>query len=240
MPPARWACSIRRLVERVGEAERLELLERVSAAVEAGGASVLALLPFLQHEPSPAGVAPAALAFATLMPLTGGDEMTGPRTLVRMAEDAEAEGTCVGLLGGLLQLGDARVSPLVRPVWRQLTSAARVRLAQLRAPSQVVFASVVEFWLEALEDADEATFTAVASALQRLPAEAEPRRVLDVVRKFPAHAADDRDEIVILADRSIAEQGSRMAARLRDLASRENAPKRLPEVMRAWGIPPVD
>src|SRR6187549_690532 len=84
------------LVEKAGEPDRLELLDRVAGAVEEGGTPVIALLPFLLHEPSPGAVAVAAETFASLVPLEKGDEMTGPRTLLRLLEHAEEEGTRVG------------------------------------------------------------------------------------------------------------------------------------------------
>jgi hypothetical protein len=225
------------VASRVGTRERLELLDRVTAAVEEGETPVLALLPFLQHEPEPEAVALAGVAFATLAPLDRDDEMSGPRALVRMAELADDEGTQAGLLGALLQLGDRRVLPLAREGWRALPGAARVRLAELRAPSPLAFASVVEFWLEALDDADAAVAAAAAGALARMPAEAVPPRVLDVRRKFPANARDDRDEIEIVADETLAQHAARIDGRLRELAARDGAAARIARVRTAWGLP---
>lgn len=223
------------LVTRVGEEERLELQDRVTQAVEEGHVPVIALLPFVQHEPSPVAVALAAVSFATLMPLEGGDEMTGPRTLVRMASHADDDGTRVGLLGGLLQLGDARVLPLLAEAWQSLEGEARARLAVLPAPSRLVFASTVEFWLAALEAGE----SAAAEALVRLPREAEPARVLDVERKFPANAPDDRDEISVITDRDVAAHGSRIEGRLRAIPAGHPAASRMGEVLAAWGLAPA-
>ena len=225
------------VASRVGTAERLELLDRVTAAVEEGETPVLALLPFLQHELDPAAVALAATAFATLAPLDGGDELSGPRALVRMAELAEDDRTRAGLLGALLQLGDRRVLPLVREGWRALPPAARACLGSLRAPSPLAFASVVEFWLEALADEDPAAADVAALALARVPAEADPPRVLDVHRKFPANAPDQRDEITIVADETLAQHAARIEPRLRELETRTGAAVRLAAVRSAWGLP---
>jgi hypothetical protein len=224
-----------RLAERVGSAERLELLDRVVSVVEEGGTPVTALLPFLQHEPEPAGVALAAIALASLMPLTAGDEMTGPRALLGMVPHAEDEGTRVGLVAGLLQMGDRRVLPLVREGWRGLSSAGRERLAALVPVSPVAFASTIEFWLEALDDDDAASRAAAASALASIPARAEPQRVLDVRRKFPSNAPDERDEIEILEDVALAEFGARLAGRMRAHLGREDAPAALADALAAWG-----
>jgi hypothetical protein len=225
------------VASRVGTPERMELLDRVTAAVEEGETPVLALLPFLQHEPDPGAVALAGVAFATLAPLDRGDEMSGPRAIVRMAELAEDDGTRTGLLGSLLQLGDRRVLPLVREGWRALPPAARVLLAGLRSPSSLAYASVVEFWLEALDDDDDTVADAAADALARVPAEADPPRVLDVRRKFPANAPDERDEIEITADETLAQHAARIEPRLHELLRRGGAAGRLARVRAAWGLP---
>lgn len=220
------------LVSRVGEAERLELQDRVVSAVEAGHVPVAALLPFLQHEASPVAAGLAAVSFATLMPLEDGDEMTGPRTLVRLAAHADDEGARVGLLAGLLQLGDARVLPLAAPVWDALEPESRVRLSALPSASKLVFAATVEFWMRALEAGE----IAAADALVRLAREADPPRVLALERKFPANAADDRDEITVLDDRSLEAQGALLAPRLAAIAPGHPAFARVPDVRAAWEV----
>ena len=227
------------LARRVGTDERLGLLDRVTSAVEEGNTSVLALLPFLQHEPDADTVAMAGLAFATLAPLESGDETSGPRALVRMAELAEDDGTRAGLLGAVLQLGDRRTLPLALAGWAALPAPARVRLAALRAPSSLAFASVAEFWLAALEDegGDAEVTAAAASALAAIPASAEPPRVLDVRRKFPANAPDDRDEIEILADETVAAHAGRIEPRLAALAARADRAALVGAIRRAWGLP---
>lgn len=224
------------LVAKAAEPDRVELLDRVAAVVEDGATPVLALLPFLLHEPSPEAVAVAGETFATLVPLEGDDDLTGPRTLLRLLEHAEDEGTRVGLAAALLRLGDRRLRPLLDGAWRRLDPAARARLAALRGPANVLFAATVEFWLACLEDADAAVFATVAGELARLPREADPPRVLDVRRKFPANAPDEREEISLVGDWPVAEFGERLAPALRDLARRENEPRRMPAVLAAWGV----
>lgn len=226
------------LVSKAGEADRLELLDRVAGAVEEGGTPVIALLPFLLHEPLPGAVAVAAETFASLVPLEKDDELTGPRTLLRLLEHAEEEGTRVGLAAALLRFGDRRLRDLLAEAWRRLDTPARVRLAQLPGASRVVFAATVEFWLACLEDAEPDAFAAVAAELARLPREADPPRVLDVRRKFPANARDDRDEIALEGDWSVADYSAVIAPAIRDLARRANEPRRLAAVLEAWGLAP--
>jgi hypothetical protein len=222
------------LAERVDVADRLELLDRVTAAVEESGTPLAALLPFLQHEPDAGVVTLAATAYATLSPLENGDPLTGPRTVLRMAEHAEDEGTRVGLLAGVLELGDRRALPPLRDAWAALSSSARVGLAQRPSSSPLVFAAVAEFWGEAVTDADDAVAAAVLGALTRIALAAEPRRVLDVHRKLPANAADDRETIEIREDVSLGEFGARLAPKLAPLAARPPLTRPLAEARDAW------
>jgi hypothetical protein len=221
------------VAERVARADRLELLDRVIASVEEG-TPVSALLPFLQHEPDPDAVSLAAQSFATLAPAEGGDELAGPRALVRMAEHAEDEGTKAGLLAGLLQLGDRRLLPLLLAGWASLPPGARERLAAMKPASPMLFAGTPEFWLGALEHAEGDETARIAGVLAALPASAEPHRVLDVRRKLPANAPDDREEIEVLADVSIAAYAERLAPRLR--AAAERAGDAGAALRAAWGL----
>ena len=219
---------------RVGTRERMELLERVTSAVEENGTPVAALLPFLQHDPDPGIVTLAAGAFATLAPLEEGEPLTGPNLALRMAEHAEDEGTRVGLVAGVLELGDRRALPALLAAWDALAPAARERLAGLRPASPLAFAAVAEFWLAALERSAPADRGAPAAALARLAREADPRRVLDVRRKFPAHANDERETIEIVDDAPLEEFGRRMADRLAAVADGAE----LAAVRAAWGLDP--
>lgn len=222
------------LVAKTAGAERVELLDRVAAAVEEGGSPVLALLPFLLHEPEPEAVAVAAETFASLVPLEDGDELTGPRELLALLEHAEEEGTRVGLAAALLRFGDRRLRPLVDEAWRRLDAPARVRLAGLRGAGNVLFAATVEFWLDALEDATPEVFAATTGLLGRMPREADPPRVLDVRRKFPANAPDDRDEITILGDVPVANYAAVVGPRTQALVNRGFDRDRLAGASAPW------
>ncbi len=227
------------MTARVEAQDRLELLDRVTAAVEEGGTPLAALLPFLQHEPDPAVVTLAATAYATLSPLEDGDPLSGPRTVLRMAEHAEDEGTRVGLLAGVLELGDRRTLPILRQTWAALARETRVRLAGRPASSPLVFASMVEFWTDALSEAGgEEVAVAVLGALARLAFEAEPRRVLDVRRKLPANAADDRETIEILEDVPLAQFGARIAPRLQAVAGTPALAGALAAARSGWEVRP--
>ena len=218
---------------RVPVEERNELLDRVTEAVAGGASNVLALLPFLQHEASSTIVGRAAQSFATLMPLTAGDEMTGPRTIASMLEHADSPVVQAGLVTGLLLLGDRRVLVHLEGVWAKLEPEARAEVAGLQTP--FAYASLVEWLIASLEGADDASREEIAGLLVRLAGEGRAR-VLEVTRKFPENARDDRPEIEVIGEWSAPEFVKRHADRLRAIAAREVTPQYLPAILRAWGV----
>lgn len=221
------------MVARVTRDDRMELLDRVSEAVEAGSTTVLALMPFLQHEPDASIVQSAALAFAAHMPLTAGDPMTGPRTIAALVPHADDDAVRVGLISGLLALGDRRVLPVLRGLWRHLGPEAREALTRQSLP--FACASTVEFLLDWLEDADEEGFGIAAAMLARIPADGNGR-VLDLKRRFPANLDGDEIGIEVVGEWTAADFGARIAPRLADLERRENEPRVLPAVRAAWSV----
>ncbi len=223
------------LVGRVTVEERLELLERVGEAVHGGATSVLAMLPFLQRESDPHVAQMAAVSFASLMPLTDDDPMTGPRTLRTLFNHSEDEAVRIGLLAGLLALGDRRVAPLLPSAWASLSPEGQVTLTQ--APQPFVSALWVEFLVDALVAAPGASpaAAAVVARLKLLPNEGEAR-VLDLERKFPETAPDERPEIALLGEWSVEDYGARIADRVRHAAAESERAWDVEELFRVWGI----
>ncbi len=213
--------------------EGMELLERLVEAVRAESTSVLALLPFVQRERDALVVQAAATSFASLLPRSDDDPMTGPRTVRALIDHAEEESVRVGLLAGLLALGDRRVLPLLRGAWRALGPEGRESLARTSLPFAT--ASVAEFWLDWLEDADPADVPFVADALARLPAQSGGR-VLDLVRRFPEQGPDDEPEIEVVGEWTVSEFAERLAPRLADLERRGLTPAALTVVRTAWRV----
>jgi len=221
-----------RMVEEVTAEERGTFVDELAAAVRGEASTVLALLPVLQRERD-AGVArAAALAFAGLMPASSGDALAGPRALRALLVHADLDGVRAGLVGALLALGDRRVRPLLDGTWRVLAPDAAAALLALPR----TWASELELgWLlDWLEDAEPATFAAVAGSLARL-ARAGGGRVLDLEQALPGPVAAGA-AVTVLHDRGVAEVGERLAARLRDL-ERRAGPGALREVFAAWGVP---
>jgi hypothetical protein len=219
-----------RLVAERAREDRRAFVEEVAGAVRGGATSVLALLPVLQRERD-AGIArEAATAFATLMPAEGGDALAGPRALRALLDHAEPDGVRAGLVGALLALGDRRVRPLLDGAWRALPSGAAAALLELPRP----WASLLEaeWLLDWMEDAEPATFAALAGSLARLASEGDGR-VIDVEHELPAGTGDSA---TIVREWSVRELGERLAPRWRDLARRAGAPGAMAAVFEAWGV----
>ena len=220
-----------RLVAERSPAERLELVEQVIAAVRGGATTVLALLPVLQREHD-AGVArAAALAFASLLPAEGGDPLSGPRALRALLDHAEPDGVRAGLVGALLALGDRRARPLLDGAWRALTPAAAAALLAL--PRTWASRLEAEWLLDWMEDAEPATFTAIAGSLARLASEGGGR-VMELERELPVSAK--ADAVTILGEWGVRELGETLAPRWRDLARRAGRPDAMRDVFAAWGL----
>jgi hypothetical protein len=217
------------VVAHVTARDRMELLDRVTESVETGATSVLALMPFLQHEPDPAVVQSAAVAFAAHMPLEADDPMTGARTIAALVPHADEGAVRAGLVAGLLALGDLRVLPHLRGLWRHLGTEDRAALAEQALPAAC--AATVEFLLDWLADDGEDDPSVPRAMLERLPRQGGGR-VLDLRRRFPAHRDDDTPEIEVVGEWSAAEYGRRMHERLAALPSH----LALGAVRHAWGL----
>ena len=220
-----------RLVEERDVDDRRGFVDQIAAAVRGGATSVLALLPVLQRERDAAVAREAAAAFATLMPAEGGDPLAGPRALRALLDHAELEGVRAGLVGALLALGDRRLEPLLNGAWRALPPAAASALLAL--PRAWASLLEVEWLLDWMEDAEPATFAAIAGALARLAAEGGGR-VLELERELPAPAGGE--SVTILREWSTHELGERLAPRWQDLARRAARPGALAPVFTAWGV----
>ncbi len=221
------------LVARVTVEERLELLERIGEAVQGGATSVLAMLPFLQRETDPQVAQMAAVSFASLMPLTDNDRLTGPRTLRSLFEHCDEEAVRVGLLAGLLALGDRAVEPILAGAWGALSPEGQIALA--RAPQPFVSALLVEFLVTVLGESPADVAPEVVARLVALASEGQGR-VLDLERKFPENAPDDTPEIALLGEWSVAEYGGRIADRITSAAAVEGRAWDVAGVRAAWGL----
>lgn len=222
------------VARRTGERDRLSLLAQVARSLHTNVGGIDALMPFIFGDPDLSVVAAASMDLALLVPLADGDPMTGPRTLRRMADRAEDEGVRLGMLCGLVSLGDRRTLPLLEGCWRTVGGERRRALGGFWPGC--AFASTIEFLVGWMEEADgEDDFEAVAAALAAMPGRAGSSGVIDVERSLPMNAAGDRPPITVLGEWSAGEYGRLIAPRLVALLERDPGRRAVPAVLAAWG-----
>lgn len=225
----------RRFAGRSTGGARAELLSEVASTVEEGVSSVAALLPFILFEEKTEVIQQAALESALLMPLKDGDPMTGPLELFRIAREMDDDRIRAAVLAGILLLGDRRALPLVRDAWRVLGDEGRKVLTD--AWSGYAFASMIEFYLDWMEDGAARDTAGIAAALARMPDRSVYAKVVSVERVFPVTASPLRP-VRVLGEWDFDEFGALLAHKLRDLHRRENEPKVIHRLFEAWGLPP--
>ena len=102
----------------VDSQDRLLLCQAMNDAISSHhGHGVEALLPFIIVDPDPQVVANAALKMAVLFPARHRDPLEGARFLARLTKVREHPKRCGAILGGLMLLGDERLTPLIRETW---------------------------------------------------------------------------------------------------------------------------
>jgi hypothetical protein len=236
-------------VERMHPGARLQVVQHLARAIERvhreqdvreGAGCTNALLPFLVSEPDPSVVATAAFEMATLLPLEDDDPLTGPRYVRSLLEEVREEDPRAGLIGGLLQVGDRRVAPLVEGAWRELGFEGRQTLALLILGFRALHGLTVDFlvsWLEdEARDPSAPGFGIVAATLARAGHHASEHGVVEAARIFPATAAKPGEAYAT----SLAVRRETMAARIRKrlhaAARREQPPELMRQVLEEWGL----
>jgi hypothetical protein len=220
------------LNRRCDHEERMALCMNLSDLIESRRTSVLALMPVLQVESDAAVISTAAVAYASLMPKQGDDPISGPRFLARLLDPAGSK-TSLGILMGLVLVGDERILPLISGRWREFDEEDRVTLAGAR--SGLVSTAQIEFLLDWLESTDsESDVGGIAGTLAAMPGFSGDGCVRRIRRHFPVFDAPD-EPIVCLAEWSFPQYAALIKPRLMPLIEREGEPKVLPFVLRAWG-----
>src|SRR5271157_2382669 len=108
--------------------DRLLLCQAMNDTIKSHqGHGFEALLPFIVVDPDPQVVANAALKTAVLFPARNSDHLEGPRFVVRLTKVRENPKRCGAILGGLMLLGDERLTPLIHETWDRLPSESRMR-----------------------------------------------------------------------------------------------------------------
>ncbi len=223
------------LLARVDAAQRLGLEQRIRTFVMQGHSSAFALVPFVLGDIDHRVVSSATIDIAMLMHRTNDDPLTGPKFLVDLVEHEDTDDQRkLGILAGLILLGDERILPLVRGRWRALASPEhRRRLAA--ATSGYVSTLLIEFLVDWLEEAtEESDIGAIAGSLARMPELAKGGRVVEVRRCFPCFNAGVEGPIQISRHWSFGEYAQVIRPRLEPLIARESEPKVIPYILDAW------
>jgi hypothetical protein len=221
-------------VEQITPEDRTSLLFAVAKEIEAGKAAPLCLRPIIEADPLDEIVTNASLYLALLMvPLKPG-QLTGPRFVQALALAATDPARAAAIYAGLLLIGDRRVNPLLHQCWRRLDRESKGILSMVK--TEVVFASMVDFFHDWVEDVPEPEWGHALAALARLPGAASEQGVYDVETQLPVNSKDGQPGRRILGSWAIPEYGQLIAPRVRALMEREHEPRLSPLVALAWGI----
>jgi hypothetical protein len=213
--------------------ERVYLAALVARRAEERALSLNALMPFLFRDPSHSVISTAALEFAQLAEPVNGDPLAGVRYLLEQLPQVPEEITKVGIVSGLLLLGDRRVVELLGPCWRDLSAEGRRQLTHMK--SGALHAPVIEWFLDWLEDSEGGEFGTVAAALARMPSELDQAAVVEIRRAF-AGTGTPVQEPQLIGKWSMDEYAEHLRPRLLRLAANEAPPRIMHEVLKRWGI----
>ena len=223
------------LIDRLDTSDRLRLEQAICNFIEQGKTTTLALLPFVLSDTDRGVVSTATIDVAMLMHRTQGDPLTGPRFFAERLEDDETPAfRTVGVLSGLILLGDERLLPLVLGRWR-LFDSAEDRRQLAAASSGTVSTLLIEFLLDWLEDTtDESDIGAITGALCRMPSIARGGCIIQERRCFPIFDAGDQPPVQLVGKWSFGEYAELIRPRLEPLIARESEPKIIHKILEAW------
>jgi hypothetical protein len=228
----------REWIEKSSAAKRLQALQVLTALIEEHRSrAILALMPFITAETESHIISTAALSLCVLYPAKE-DPLAGPRFLASVLEHNPApDGTAGAALGGIMLLGDERLSGLIRQIWENWPPAARKEAALQRSP--FVSKSHVELLLEFLAiESDLSAYGCIAAALANAAVRAERNAgVSEIERVFPAWSAPD-EPLKIKRHWSRQEFAAEIRDRLEQLIETEptgpNEEMIMPIVLRRW------
>jgi hypothetical protein len=142
--------------------------------VRSGGAgrhhSRRSLIPFIRSESDTSIIATATIDCCMLTTRWNNDPLTAPKAVARQLDEVAISPTeRLGILTGLLLLGDDRVLPLVKGRWQQIESVDdRRRLATIEPVAVSTLA--IDFLLDWLEQTtDPEDILAISTTMARMP-----------------------------------------------------------------------
>lgn len=194
-----------------------------------------AFTPVIFCDPEPRLVVIACRYAALLSELDDGDPLTGVKMLMEIAPDAMNQRTRAGIYGGLLCLGDRSHLSVAQGCWRSLAPGYRPLLANLC--SDFLNASVVEFLLDWISEAEGEEYLTVCRALARIPKTGDRRltTIIDVRWSYPEPGSFDEPAQDILGEWPFEEYGQLIKPRLLELAELETDRLVIPTVLWHWG-----
>ena len=214
--------------------ERLRLCQAVNDAIVAHrGEGFEALLHFIAVDPDFQIVANAALKLAGLNRDCDTDPLEGARVVARLTKVHKHARRNGAILGGLILLGDERLTPLIYDTCNELPPESRIEAASRRSP--FVFRAQVLLLIDLLEqEVNACVYQATAGALGNLALKAQKCGVLDAERVFPAWRATG-DQLMVREHFSRVEFASEIVDRLDHLCEAETgAEKVMPLVSLLW------
>ena len=206
--------------------------------------SVNAFLPFIAQEISSRIVSSAVIDFVCLGPLTDNDEMSRVNDIIAMIEGCHIKNNGAAF-GGLLHLGDRRISKLLWTV-KDLLEKDEVQTA-LQCFTPYLHAAAIEFkldWLEGMEgDIEDGLFGVIAGAFGREKRLSDAAFVQTGGRQFPVPRnptpAQQAEARRLAGFMPVGEYAKRIAPRLYALERSEPPPRVMPAVLRYWGLDPA-
>jgi hypothetical protein len=236
-------------VERLDPGVRRQVVVHLARAVERlhrehgireGAGCTNGLLPLLLEDPDASVVSTAACEMAILLPNEDDDAISGPHYVHSLLDQLPQDDARAGIVAGLLQLGDERMTPLVSGGWDHLGEGGRQTLALLIQAFRGLNTLTVEFLLSWMEHEaatpDTPSFGVVAATLARAGLHAAEHGVVQVERVFPVIDAPEGQPFRTIRKWTLAEFQPRVASRLAGLAAGAAPPMTL-SVLRCWGLP---
>lgn len=225
------------LLRRLPIEARLRLQQFIAEYIEeTGNTSELALLPFILGESSAQIIATTVLEYAMVMEGHESVDMPGPAFLIDQYQSAGLpDPTRLGILAGLILLGDERLLPFVLGRWSDF-EATEHRQYLLNTKSGFVSTLQIEFlvdWLESTDDEEE--LASIAGALCSLALNSLDGSVSRIKRTFPYSRDTQSDPVQVIERWGFAKYAEDfLADRLTPLIKRELEPKVLARVLEIW------
>jgi hypothetical protein len=221
-------------LQRIPAAHRLQNYAANRDLVVSGEMSLNGLLPYLFADEDIGIVSTAALDYTVLLPLKGNDPLTGPKSLLKLIDTGTLANPAAAI-GGMVSLGDQRVTNLLKNIRHKLTNTEVEILTHCSTGHLTV--AVIEFyltWLEELKgDYDDAVFGTIAAALINLIRESSSPVVHSIERVFPS---TPDNAIRQLGNWPLKEYAKSVIPRLKAIAKREKEPSVMPYVIDAWKL----